>query len=70
MATAKSTPAGAEHVRIGSHLRKHDHWTFLVALALVALNVPREDRRLSALALAFLLAALGYDTYEVLVGRE
>ncbi len=53
-----------------AHLRKHDHWTFLVALVLVALNVRFEDRRLSAVALGFLLAALGYDAYEVLSNRE
>ena len=53
-----------------AHLRKHDHWTFLVALVIVAINVRREDRRLSALALGFLLMALGYDVYEFLTDRE
>jgi len=56
--------------RLATHLRKHDHWTFLVATALVALNVRRGDRRLSALAFGFMLAAFGYDLYEVLAGRE
>jgi hypothetical protein len=55
---------------IGSHLRQHDHWTFLVGLALVLVNVRRGDRRLSALAALFLLAAFGYDCWEVLDGRE
>lgn len=53
-----------------AHLRKHDHWTFLVGLLLVGANVRLEDRRLSAAALCFLLAALGYDCYELVAGRE
>lgn len=53
-----------------SHLGQHDHWTFLVGLGLVVYNVKREERRLSALAAGFLLAALGYDCWEVLTGRE
>lgn len=53
-----------------SHLRQHDHWTFLVGLALVLMNVRRGDRRLSALAAGFLLAAFGYDFWEVLSDRD
>ena len=55
---------------LGNHLRQHDHWTFLVGLALVLLNVRREERRLSVLAAGFLVAALGYDCWEVLTDRE
>jgi hypothetical protein len=55
---------------ITAHLRQHDHWTFLVALGLVFVNTRRGDRRLSALAAGFLLAALAYDCWEVLDGRE
>jgi len=55
---------------LGTHLRQHDHWTFLVGLGLVLANVRQQERRLSVLAALFLLAALGYDCWEVLNGKE
>ena len=55
---------------LGTHLGQHDHWTFLVGLALVLANVRGQDRRLSILAALFLLAALGYDCWEVIRGKE
>ena len=70
MTTAKARTPDSGRMGLATHLRKHDHWTFIVALVLVALNVRLEDRRLSAVALGFMLAALGYDAYEVLAKRE
>lgn len=46
------------------HLRKPDHWTFLLAFALVLANVVVVSPYLSALAAVFLAAALGYDAWE------
>jgi len=46
------------------HLLQLDHWTFLLALALVAVNIAVNARVLSALAGALLLVALCYDLYE------
>ena len=48
----------------GSHLRKLDHWTFLLALGLVAANVAVTSPYLSATAAVLLLVALGYDAWE------
>ena len=64
---------GTDRQDMGSlrtHLKQHDHWTFLVGLVLVLVNVRRQDRRLSVLAAGFLLAALGYDCWEVLNDHE
>lgn len=47
-----------------SHLLQLDHWTFLLALVLVAVNVVRNSRVLSALAALLLTVALVYDAYE------
>lgn len=47
-----------------AHLRKPDHWTFLLALAAVVANVFVVSRSLSALAAVLLLIALGYDAWE------
>lgn len=49
-----------------SHLRKHDHWTFLIGFGLVGANVAINSRFVSGIAFAFLLAALVYDTAEYL----
>ena len=49
---------------VASHLRKLDHWTFLLALGLVAANIAVESAYLSAAATALLLVALGYDAWE------
>ena len=46
------------------HLRQPDHWTFLVALALVAANVIVGSRLVSAVAAGLLVVALVYDAYE------
>jgi len=46
------------------HLLQLDHWTFLVALALVVANIVIVSPYLSAVAAALLLVALGYDVYE------
>lgn len=47
-----------------AHLRKPDHWTFLLAFALVLANVVVVSPYLSALAGALLAVALGYDAWE------
>lgn len=47
-----------------AHLRKPDHWTFLLAFALVLANVVVVSPYLSALAAVFLAVALGYDAWE------
>lgn len=47
-----------------SHLRKLDHWTFLLALGLVMANVAVTSPYLSAAAALLLLVALGYDAWE------
>jgi hypothetical protein len=46
------------------HLLQLDHWTFLLALALVLANVWVGSPYLSAVAAALLLVALCYDAYE------
>lgn len=46
------------------HLLQLDHWTFLVALVLVTVNVVVNSRVLSAVAASLLLVALVYDVYE------
>ena len=46
------------------HLRKPDHWTFLLAFALVLVNVVVVSPYLSALAGALLAVALGDDAWE------
>lgn len=48
----------------GDHLRKLDHWTFLLALGLVVANVAVNSPYLSAAAAVLLLVALGYDAWE------
>lgn len=50
--------------RVLSHLLQLDHWTFLLALGLVAANVAVNARALSALAGILLGIALVYDVYE------
>jgi len=52
---------------VWEHLRQLDHWTFLLALGLVILNIAVESWRVSALAAALLLVALVYDAAEFLV---
>jgi len=47
------------------HLAQFDHWTFLVALGLVAGNVGLNSRLVSLAATVFLVAALGYDIAEL-----
>ena len=46
------------------HLLQLDHWTFLLALALVVANIAVESSYLSAAAAALLVVALGYDAWE------
>lgn len=48
----------------GEHLRQLDHWTFLLALALVVANIAVGSSYLSAAAAALLAVALGYDAWE------
>ncbi len=47
-----------------AHLRKHDHWTFLVGFALVGTNLIVNSRAVSGVAFAFLLVAMVYDAAE------
>lgn len=47
-----------------NHWLKHDHWTFLAATALVAINIFAEEPVLDVLALLLLLSAFIYDVYE------
>lgn len=47
-----------------SHLLQLDHWTFLVAFALVAANVFVNSRTLSAVAAVLLGVAFCYDLWE------
>jgi len=47
-----------------SHLLQLDHWTFLLALALVVANIALVSPYLSVAAALLLLVALGYDAYE------
>lgn len=55
---------GHDESTVLSHLLQLDHWTFLLGLALVAVNVVVNRRLLSAVATALLLVALVYDVYE------
>lgn len=47
-----------------AHLKQLDHWTFLLALAIVILNIIVVSPYLSAFAAALLLIALCYDVWE------
>jgi hypothetical protein len=60
--SSHDTPGENESFR--SHLLQLDHWTFLVALALVVANVWIVSPYLSAGAAVLLLVALCYDAYE------
>ena len=53
-----------ESTDFGAHLRQLDHWTFLLALLLVTVNIVVVSRYLSAAAAVLLFIALGYDAYE------
>lgn len=55
---------GHDESTVRSHLRQLDHWTFLLALGLVAANVVVNHRMLSAVATVLLVVALVYDVYE------
>lgn len=46
------------------HLRQLDHWTFLLALGIVVVNVAVASPYLSATAAVLLLVSLGYDAWE------
>lgn len=59
MAETPSDDSGAV-----AHLRQLDHWTFLVAFALVTANVLVNSRALSAIAAALLAVAFCYDLWE------
>ena len=50
--------------QLTAHLLQLDHWTFLLALAVVSTNVVVGSQRLSAVAAVLLLVALLYDVYE------
>jgi len=52
------------------HLSQLDHWTFLLALALVVVNVVVGSRRVSAVAAGLLGVALVYDAYEFVEGEQ
>lgn len=54
----------SEQESFGNHLRKLDHWTFLLALGLVVANVTVNSPYFSATAAVLLLIALGYDAWE------
>lgn len=64
----RSEPSGhsttADRETFRGHLLQLDHWTFLLALALVVANVWVVSPYLSAAAAGLLLVALGYDAYE------
>jgi len=47
-----------------SHLKKVDHWTFLLAFGLVTANIVIVSPYLSAAAAVLLFVALVYDAYE------
>ena len=55
--------AGEEESILG-HLKQLDHWTFLLALAVVILNIVVVSPYLSAFAATLLLIALCYDVWE------
>jgi hypothetical protein len=63
MASGTATESNDEE-SFGTHLRKLDHWTFLLALGLVVANIAVNSAALSAAAAALLLIALGYDAWE------
>jgi len=56
--------SGAGTGSFWKHLRQLDHWTFLLALALVTANVVVHSRWVSATAATLLLVALVYDAAE------
>jgi flagellar biosynthesis/type III secretory pathway M-ring protein FliF/YscJ len=56
------TESGSES--FWGHLRQLDHWTFLLALALVTANVVVQSQWVSATAATLLLVALVYDAAE------
>ncbi len=60
---------GEESSSFLGHLRQLDHWTFLLALALVVINIAVESSYLSAAAAVLLLVALGYDAWEFYVAE-
>ena len=47
-----------------SHILQLDHWTFLLALCLVTVNVAINSRFVSAAAACLLVVALVYDVCE------
>lgn len=53
-----------ERDSFADHLRQLDHWTFLLALALVVANIAVGSSYLSAAAAVLLAVALGYDAWE------
>jgi hypothetical protein len=63
-----STDPGSSGASAGesplAHLAQPDHWTFLLALVLVAGNVVINSRLVSLAATVLLSAALAYDAYE------
>ncbi|MFB6128604.1 MAG: hypothetical protein ABEJ47_02465 [Halorhabdus sp.] len=50
--------------RITDHLKQLDHWTFLLALGLAAIDAARTRRRLPQAVTGLLTVALVYDLYE------
>ncbi|WEL16541.1 Uncharacterized protein SVXHr_0360 [Halorhabdus sp. SVX81] len=46
------------------HLRQLDHWTFLLALVLAAIDAMRTRRRVPQVVTGLLTVALVYDAYE------
>jgi len=46
------------------HLKQLDHWAFLVALGLAAIDAARTRRRLPVVVTGFLTVAFLYDAYE------
>ena len=52
------------------HLKQLDHWTFLLALALAAIDAVRTRRRVPVAVTGFLTVALVYDAYEFVTERE
>lgn len=63
--TTDESPDG----RVLDHLLQLDHWTFLLAFGLVAVNIVVNSRVLSAVAGSLLLVALCYDLYEFYADR-
>jgi hypothetical protein len=58
------TSEGPRDGRVLDHLLQLDHWTFLLAFALVVVNIFVNSRALSSVAGGLLLVALCYDLYE------